>query len=428
MATLITRTTHILTGETSVPGDKSISHRALLLGALASGITSIRGWLPAGDTLSTLEAVRALGIDVQRQDETSLQFTGGNLSAPFDTLNCGNAGTLIRLLAGILVGQNFPSVLDGSEQLRKRPMMRIVNPLAAMGATIEATGGFAPLRIHPAQLVGKKHELAIASAQVKSAILLAGLFAEGDTIVEEPGPSRDHTERMLKAMGADITTKGHVTQIAGGRPPLAPLELKIPGDISSAAFLIVAAACLPGSEVTLINIGINPTRTGVIDILRQMGADIQVFDEAEQGGEPVATLRVRGGTLRGTAINGEVVVRAIDELPILSVAATQAEGETTISDAQELRVKEVDRIAMVAQELRKLGAQIEEKSDGMVIAGSVMLKGTGVQSHGDHRLAMALAVAGLFATGETVVDEAECTADSFPGFESTLAGLGASLG
>ncbi|MCC6905724.1 MAG: 3-phosphoshikimate 1-carboxyvinyltransferase [Anaerolineae bacterium] len=426
MANLTTRKTAALAGATTVPGDKSISHRALLLGMLSRGACTVKGWLPAGDTLSTLGAVRALGIDVHREG-TTLAFTSAPLRAPAGPVDCGNAGTLIRLISGILAGQSFPTVLEGSEQLRRRPMKRIVEPLARMGAAIEATNGCAPLNIRPAALRGITHTLPIASAQVKSAILLAGLFAEGETVIEEPGPSRDHTERMLRSMGAPLAVDGLTVRVTGGDHHLQPFDLTVPGDPSSAAFLIVAAACLPGSDVMLHNICINPTRTGVIDIMRRMGAEITIEDEIEQSGEPVATLRVHGGALRGVTISGDDVVRAIDELPILAIAATQAEGETVIRDAQELRVKEVDRISVVAGEMRKLGAQVEEQPDGMIIQGGVPLRGASVKSHGDHRLVMALAVAGLFASGETTVDEAECAADSFPGFAETLARIGAEV-
>lgn len=430
MTSLRVKQAGALRGETRVPGDKSISHRALLLGMLAPGENRVRGWLAAGDTLATLGAVRALGIDVKREDDR-LTFTGGALRQAAGSIDCVNAGTLMRLIAGILSGQPFESVLDGSEQLRKRPMRRITEPLRAMGADIEDTDGKAPMTIRPAALRGMEHRLQVASAQIKSAILLAGLFAEGETTVIEPGPGRDHTERMLASMGAAVRVEGARVSITGRAHSLAPLralDLTIPGDPSSAAFLMVAASIVPGSDVRITGVGLNPTRTGLIDVLRRMGAVIEIEDEAEQGGEPVGTIRVRGvDGLVGTEVGGEEVVRAIDELPILAVAATQAVGETVIRDAAELRVKEVDRIAMVAAELRKLGAEIEERPDGMIIGGGARLKGARVDSHGDHRLGMALAIAGLVAEGETRIEDAGCIDDSFPGFAEMLAGLGAEL-
>ncbi|HOA23179.1 MAG TPA: 3-phosphoshikimate 1-carboxyvinyltransferase [Aggregatilineales bacterium] len=427
MSELRVRKGGALRGEVRVPGDKSISHRALILGALADGENRVRGWLAAGDTLATLDAMRTLGIDVQRENG-NLRFHGGTLRAPGQPVNCGNAGTAIRLLAGLLAGQSFASVLDGSEQLRARPMRRVTAPLAAMGADIEDTDGRAPLTIYPARLAGCAHRLNVASAQVKSAILLAGLQAEGWTTVIEPGPSRDHTERMLCAMGADVRIDGLRVTVAGGGAPLQPLDLTIPGDLSSAAFVIVAAALVPGSDVRMRGVGLNPTRTGLLDVLRRMGADISVEDRREEGGELVGTVRVRGGDLAATEIAGQDVVRAIDELPILAVAATQAEGETVIRDAAELRVKEVDRISLLAGELRRFGAAVEERPDGMIIGGRARLRGAAVHSHGDHRLAMAMAVAGLVAEGETVVQGADCADDSFPGFAATLARLGAEVG
>jgi 3-phosphoshikimate 1-carboxyvinyltransferase len=426
--TLIISGSGPLRGQMCVPGDKSLSHRALILGALSEGESRFSGWLAAGDTLATLEAVRALRVRVEREED-KLTVWGGTLSGSAGSINCENAGTAMRLLAGLLVGQGFPSVLDGSEQLRSRPMRRITEPLQAMGADIRDYDGCAPLTIRPAKLHGMEHHLKVASAQVKSAILLAGLHAEGETTVIEPGPSRDHTERMLAAMGADIRVDGRRVMITGAQPPgsLRPLQMAIPGDISSAAFLMVAAAIVPGSDVQIANVGLNPTRTGMIDILKQMGMDIVVASHAEQGGEPAGTLLVKSCGLNAAQIGGDQVVRAIDELPIIAAAATQAEGETRITDAAELRVKEVDRISMVAQELRKLGAEIDELPDGMIINGPTQLKGGEVNSHGDHRLGMALAVAGLVADGETRVLNAGCIGDSFPGFAGVLGELGADI-
>jgi 3-phosphoshikimate 1-carboxyvinyltransferase len=415
-----------LSGEARVPGDKSISHRALILGALAHGTNQIEGWLEAGDTLATLGALRALGVDV-RKEGSRLTFQGGNLKPSSGPLDCANAGTAMRLLAGLLAGQPFPSALDGSPQLRRRPMGRITRPLRAMGARIVDVGGYPPLIIEPAQLKGETHRLEVASAQVKSAILLAGLHAEGPTTVVEPGPSRDHTERMLRAMGAQVAIEGRRIDLTPNHARLEPLCLAVPGDLSSAAFLIVAAAIVPGSDVRIAGVGLNPTRAGLLDILARMGASIEVEARAEQGGEPTGALRVRYAVLQGTTVAGDEVVRAIDELPILAVAATQAVGETRIKNAAELRLKEVDRIALLAQELRTLGAEVEEFPDGMAIYGPTPLSGASVSSHGDHRLGMALAVAGLVADGETLICDAACIADSYPSFAETLARLGAGI-
>lgn len=424
---LIIRPSRGLHGETTVPGDKSISHRALLLGALAQGVNRVHGWLAAGDTLATLRAMQALGIQVERGEDT-LAFAGSQLLPPADPVNCANSGTAIRLLAGLLAGKQIAAVLDGSDQLRRRPMRRVADPLRLMGASISDTDGYAPLTIHPVErLRGIEYAMPVASAQVKSALILAGLDADGETRIIEAGHSRDHTERMLQAMGATIGRHDGTITVSPQRDPLRPLDLTIPGDFSSAAFLIVAAAITRGSQVTLRGVGLNPTRTGLLDILRRMGATIHVEEGDTQGGEPVGTLHVASGDLQAAVIEGDEVVRAIDELPVLAVTATQAAGETMIRDAAELRVKEVDRIALLAGELRKLGAAIEELPDGMIVRGPARLRGAQVSSHGDHRLGMALAVAGLVAQGETYILDAGCIGDSFPGFAATLARLGAEV-
>ncbi len=415
-----------LRGTTTVPGDKSISHRGVLFGALADGETHIRDWLPAGDTEASLRAVQTLGVPVERHSKTELTIGGGGLKPPRGVLDLVNAGTGIRLLAGIMVGQPFESVLDGSEQLRRRPMNRIINPLQQMGAKIEGSNGRAPLHIQPAQLRGIRYAMPVASAQVKSAVLLAGLFAEGVTTVVQPGPARDHTERMLAAMGVDIVTEGDeiILMPNGG---LKAMDFVVPGDISSAAFVIVAALLVPGSDLTLTNIDLNETRTGILDVLLEMGADLIVTETGTQAGEPVGTIRVRHSALKGSQVGGEVVVRMIDEFPIFMVAALAAEGETVVRDAQELRVKETDRLAVMTAELTKLGAQITETEDGFVIRGSQRLRGAEVYGHDDHRISMALTVAGLTAEGQTRVIDAECAADSFPGYADTLAKLGADV-
>jgi 3-phosphoshikimate 1-carboxyvinyltransferase len=413
-----------LRGETRIPGDKSISHRAVMFGALANGSTYIRDWLPAGDTEASLGAVRALGIAVERHSDTEMTVHGGTLRQPAAPLNLVNAGTGIRLLAGIMCGQPFSSVLDGSEQLRRRPMNRIITPLAMMGANIHGAEGKAPLHIMPALLRGIHYHLPVASAQVKSALLLAGLFAEGETVIIEPGPARDHTERMLIAMGVDLRVEGATVTLKPGRR-LRPMDFTVPGDLSSAAFVIVAALLVPSSEVTLTNISINATRTGILDVLREMGADISVEETGLQAGDPVGTIRIRHSALKGVNVGGEVVVRMIDEFPILMVAALAAEGKTYVRDARELRVKETDRLAVMTAELTKMGAQITETEDGFVINGPQRLTGARVYGHDDHRISMALVVAGLIASGETTVDDARCAGDSFPGYAETLAKLGA---
>jgi 3-phosphoshikimate 1-carboxyvinyltransferase len=417
-----------LRGRVEVPGDKSISHRALLLGAIAEGSTRIRNFLPAADCLATLACVQALSVEVERLSETELIVQGRGLhglTEPKDVLDCARSGTTMRLLAGVLAGQPFYSVLTGSEQLRQRPMGRIVEPLRRMGATVlgREDGCLPPLTILGGDLHGIEYRLPVASAQVKSAILLAGLYADGPTVIHEPGPARDHTERMLAAMDANIQYQSSKFQVQSSK--LSSLDILVPGDISSATYFIAAACLVPESEVTIEGIGVNPTRTGFLDALREMGADILAENPQEVNGEPLADVVVPAGDLRGIEVRGDQVPRMIDEFPILAVVASQAQGRTVVSDAAELRVKETDRIANIAVELRKLGARIEERPDGFVVEGPTPLMGTQVNSHGDHRLAMSLAIAGLVAEGETTVEGAECIADSFPGFEGILRAMGA---
>lgn len=415
-----------LRGETAVPGDKSISHRAVLFGALAEGVTHVRAWLPAGDTEASLAAARALGVRIERHSRTELTVYGGTLYQPDGALDLVNAGTGIRLLAGIMAGQPFESVLDGSEQLRRRPMRRIIEPLRLMGARIEGVNDRAPLHIQPASLRGITYDMPVASAQVKSALLLAGLFAEGTTVVNQPGPARDHTELMLRAMGAELHVDGNSVSITGGSR-LHGVDFSVPGDISSAAFLIAAALTIPGSEITLTGISLNPTRTGILDVLREMGARIEIAPTGLEAGDPVGTLTVRHSQLRGIEVGGEVVVRMIDEFPIFMVAALHAEGKTTVRDAQELRVKETDRLAVMTAELSKLGAHITETEDGFVIDGPQKLRGAVSYGHDDHRISMALVIASLLADGASTVLDAECAADSFPGYAETLRRLGADV-
>jgi 3-phosphoshikimate 1-carboxyvinyltransferase len=418
-----------LQGHAQVPGDKSISHRALLLGALAEGDSVVRGWLLAGVTRAMLDCVSALGVAVDLHPTgpggADLIVHGVGLRGwrePNRRLDCGGSATTMRLLAGALAGQRFTSVLDGSARLRERPMGRIVDPLRQMGAQIETCQGNAPLTIKGGNLRAIDYSLPVASAQVKSALLLAGLYAQGVTTIREPGPARDHTERMLAAMGVDLRIDGsNITLNPGGA--LVPIDLMTPGDFSSAAFLLVAGCLVPGSEVLLEGVGLNETRTGLLEALHAMGADIRIESGRTAGGEPVGNLLVRQAALCATEVSGPLVVRMIDEFPVLAVAATQARGDTLIRDAHELRVKESDRIAAIVLELQKLGAWIEERADGFVVHGPTTLQGAVVDSHDDHRLAMALAVAGLVAEGETVIRGTECIEDSFPGFEDTLRSL-----
>lgn len=417
----------------TVPGDKSISHRAALLGALAEGDTDIRGYLMGADCLSTLDCLQGLGVpvDIPEPGHVVVHGRGMNgLREPEDVLDAGNSGTTLRLLSGILAGRPFTATVTGDASLRRRPMARVAEPLRAMGAAITGRDGgrFAPLTFHGGSLTGRHITMSVASAQVKSALLLAGLRAEGVTSVSEPSRSRDHTERMLQAFGAAVEVEGARVSVRGGAVRLAGQAVAVPGDVSSAAFLLAAAAAAPGTEALVRNVGLNPTRTGVVDALRSMGADIQVVRMEEVCGEPVGDLLVRGGPLHGATLEGDLIPRAIDELPVLAVAACLAEGPTTIRDAAELRVKESDRIATLAAELRHLGASVEERPDGMVIPGRSSLPGgrfTGgrAESHGDHRLAMSLAVAGLLASEPVTIGGAECVDVSFPCFFKQLAAL-----
>lgn len=416
-----------------MPGDKSISHRALMFAALAEGESHITHFLNGSDCLATLKLIRQLGVQAEVKTPTEVVIFGKGargLQEPNDILDCENSGTTIRLLTGLLAGQNFFSVLSGSEQIRRRPMGRVVKPLQAMGAQISGRSHdlLAPLAIRPAsKLMGQTLGLEVASAQIKSCLLLAGLFAEGTTTIVEPGPARDHTERLLRGMGANVQAQGNRVSVTPLSTPLAPLKLRVPGDMSSAAFLLVAATIVPGSEIELTHVGINPTRDGIVEALQAMGASIEIYNQRETFGEPVADLRVRSANLKGQTFGGDLVVRMIDELPILALAATQAQGVTHIKDATELKVKETNRIDTTANELRALGANIEATADGLIIEGPTPLRGAAFSSHGDHRLAMVGAVAGLLAQGTTTVLEADVTKDSFPGFEQMLRQLGAEV-
>jgi 3-phosphoshikimate 1-carboxyvinyltransferase len=410
-------------GSVRVPGDKSISHRAVLLGALAGGATRVDGFLRAEDCLATVRCVRALGIRVD-EDGERLTVHGGPLREPDDVLDVGNSGTAIRLLAGLLAGRPFHSVVTGDASIRGRPMDRIVEPLRRMGARISGRGGgrLAPLAIEGGALRALAYATPVASAQIKSAVLLAGLCADGQTSVTEPSASRDHTERMLAAFGVPVRRDGLTVGVTGPAR-LTPASIHVPGDMSSAAFFLVAAAIVPGAEVTVRGVGLNPTRTGVLDALRAMGARVDVTEKRGDGGEPAGDVTVRAAPLHGTTIGGDVIPRLIDELPALAVAASVAEGETIIKDAAELRVKESDRIAALARELDGIGARVEARPDGLAIRGVPLLRGGRAASGGDHRVAMALAVAGLRAAAPVTVDDTDCIRTSFPDFEATLRGL-----
>lgn len=432
MTSITIHSNHSLTGQCSVPGDKSISHRAVIFGSIAEGKTVIRNFLDGHDCRATVGVMRELGVQIDVLTPTELVVHGrglGGLQEPNSVLNCENSGTTIRLLTGLLVGQSFVSFLNGTAQLRRRPMGRIVNPLRGMGADIigRQNGNYAPLAIRPTRLRAVEYEMPVASAQVKSSLLLAGLYAHGLTLVREPGPTRDHTERLLQAMGAPIEVIGHTVHSERPTSPLRSLEVVVASDISSAAFLLVAGSIIPDSRLTITGVGINPTRIGIIDALQAMGAQISYRNERQQAGEPVADLEVRYNELHGATFGGSSIVTMIDELMVLAVAATQAKGRTIVKDASELRVKETDRIASTVTELRKMGAKIEPTADGFIIDGPTQLRGAPVESQGDHRLAMAMTVAGLVAKGTTTVYGAEVTADSFPGFEVTLQALGAEL-
>lgn len=406
-------------GKIIVPGDKSISHRSIMLGAIANGITTVRGFLRGEDNMSTMHAFRAMGVEII-DDGEMIQITGRGLhglNEPGDVLDCGNSGTTIRLITGLLSGQSFFSVVTGDQYLRKRPMKRVVEPLSRMGARISGRNGgtLAPLAINGGSLKGIDYQSPVSSAQIKSSIMLAGLYADGETRVSEPSLSRDHSERMFRLFGASVATSENGVTVSGGIE-LKAQEVTVPGDISSAAFFIVAALITPNAELLIQNVGVNPSRTGVIDILMAMGGNIQLLDQREVSGEPVADLLVRSSHLKGIAISGSVVPRAIDEFPAICIAAARAEGITTIRDAKELRVKETDRITAMADNLRKLGISVTETDDGMDITGSEQLLGGTVDSCGDHRIAMSMSIAALIASNAITVTDIDCVATSFPTF------------
>ncbi len=409
----------VLSGDLRVPGDKSISHRSIMLGALAEGVTHIHGFLEGEDALATLQAFRAMGVEINgpTAGEVTIQGVGmRGLRAPGQALDLGNSGTSMRLLSGLLAGQGFPVTLRGDASLSKRPMGRVVRPLQQMGADIETTGaGTAPLVMKPVrQLSGIQYVMPVASAQVKSCLLLAGLYAEGETRVTEPAPTRDHTERMLQTFGYPVTRSGEQCGVQGGGRLIA-CDLDVPADISSAAFFLVGASIAEGSALLLRHVGVNPTRCGVINILRLMGADIDLLHAREAGGEPVADLRVRSAPLRGIHIPHDQIPLAIDEFPVLFVAAACAEGETVLTGAEELRVKESDRIQVMADGLAALGIEVRTTQDGIVIQGGQLQAGE-VDSHGDHRIAMAFAIAALRAQGPIKIRDCANVNTSFPDF------------
>lgn len=422
-----------LAGRLRVPGDKSISHRAIMLGAIADGVTRVTGFLEGADALSTRNVFRAMGVRIEGPADGRVTVHGvgrDGLRAPSGPLDCGNAGTAMRLLMGLLAGQAFGSVLVGDETLMRRPMRRVADPLALMGARIETDGDCPPVRLAPSDgLHGIEYRLPVASAQLKSALLLAGLYANGRTVIEEPAPTRDHTERMLGGFGVKVDRDGARASIEGGQR-LTGCDIDVPADISSAAFFLVGASIAPGSDLVLEHVGMNPTRTGIIDILRLMGADITVEAEAEVGGEPVADLRVRSAELRGIDVPEALVPLAIDEFPAIFIAAACARGRTRVSGAAELRVKESDRIATMAEGLHALGVAAEPTADGMLIDGrpdGAAFSGGQVESHGDHRIAMSFAMAAMRAAGPIAIGDTENVATSFPGFVALAAGAGLAI-
>lgn len=429
MSTLSVKAISSLHAEFSVPGDKSISHRAAIFGGLSNGTCEISNFLPSEDCLNTLKAMRSLGAKFDILEElkgygpTRLRIHGQSmkLSAPEAPIDCGNSGTGMRLLAGLLAGQEFTTELFGDASLSSRPMGRITKPLKEMGANLETLGekaGCAPLKIHGSKLQPITYEMPVASAQVKSAVLLAGMFAEGTTTVIQPSTTRDHTERMLTKFRVSIRTDGNKITMPGCQMPES-CDFAVPGDISSAAFWLVAAAAKNGSRLLLKDVGLNPTRTAILKVLSRMGAHMTETVHSS-GGEPIGNIEIHGAPLKGTTLLPEEIPNLIDEIPVIAVAAALAKGETHIRNARELRVKETDRITTTVENLRKMGVDVEEFEDGMIVHGCKKLKGAQIESHGDHRIAMAFAIAGLFASGETVIHGADCINTSYPGFAEHL--------
>ncbi|MHC1578796.1 MAG: 3-phosphoshikimate 1-carboxyvinyltransferase [Dehalococcoidia bacterium] len=417
-----------LEGEIFLPGDKSISHRAIILNSLARGEAKIHNFAPGRDCLATTRCLKGLGVKIGREgnrESPTLLVSGtgeDGLREPGNVLDAEDSATTMRLLGGLLAGQPFLSIITGDSSLRNRPMGRLIKPLRLMGADIWGRGrdSFAPLVIKGKKLRGIDFALPVASAQIKSAILLAGLFAGGNTVLHQTVPSRDHTERMLKQMGASLESRGNSISLLPLSSPLIPLNVRVPGDISSAAYFLIAAAIHPNARIVIRDCGINPTRTGIVDVLLAMGARLKIDTERLEAGEPLADIVVESSELKGIEIGGDIIPRLIDEIPVLAVAGCVARGKTVIKSAGELRVKESDRIATVVTELSRLGAKIEPLPDGMVIYGGTPLSGTEVDSHFDHRLAMSLAVAGLIAKGETTIEHAQVTDVSYPAFWQAL--------
>jgi 3-phosphoshikimate 1-carboxyvinyltransferase len=416
-----------LNGALRVPGDKSISHRAVMLGALARGTTEVDGFLTGEDCLRTMQAFRAMGVQIAQPTPTQLHIDGVGLHGlrqPLSAIDLGNSGTSMRLMAGLMAGQAFSCTLTGDASLSRRPMKRVIAPLQQMGAHIDSNDGRAPLVIHPAgaALRAIRYDSPVASAQIKSCVLLAGLYAQGRTEVFEPEASRDHTERMLRAFGVEVAAHAGYAAIDGGQS-LHATRVEVPADISSAAFFLVGAAIAPGSDVVLCDVGINPTRTGIIEVLRQMGADIQIENERMFGGEPVADLHVRGGRLNGIEIGRDLVAASIDEFPAIFIAAACAEGETVVTGAEELRVKESDRIQTMCDGLNALGIDAVALPDGMRVRGGQVQGGT-IDSHGDHRIAMSFAIAALRAAAPITILDCANVNTSFPGFAALAQGAG----
>ena len=413
-------------GEIIAPGDKSISHRAAIFNSIASGTSKITNFCVGDDKSAILNCLIGLGAQIEETDN-SIQIQGNGLyglTEPVDVLNAGNSGTTIRLVSGLLSGNDFYSVITGDKSLRNRPMKRIITPLMKMGAIIygREKSSLAPLTIIGGNLTGIEYEMPVASAQLKSCLIIAGLYANDKTIIHQPGPSRDHTEKILKSMGAQIKVTGTTIQIQ--KSELSSIDMNIPSDTSNSTFWIVAGCCHPNASIKLKNVGMNPTRTGMLEVLNAMGAKIKIDNEGYEGGEPVADISVESSELKGIEISGEIIPRVIDELPILALAACFADGKTLIKDSEELRVKESDRIKATVDSLSKLGAQIEETEDGMLINGGSQLVGAEVNSFGDHRIAMTNGIAGLIAKNETIVINSEAADISYPSFWETLKTLG----
>ena len=415
-----------LKGEIQVPGDKSISHRAVMFGSLAKGTTRITGFLQGADCLSTISCFEKMGVSIENTGDTVLVHGRGmrGLEKPEGVLDCGNSGTTMRLISGILSAQDFDVTLTGDASIQKRPMKRIMDPLSRMGASIKSLpgNGCAPLYIQGRPLTGIHYASPVASAQVKSSVLLAGLYADGETAVTEPSLSRDHTERMLGLFGADIASEGTTARITPARELFAA-DIQVPGDISSAAYFIAAGLIVPGSQILIKNVGINPTRAGILEVCRKMGGDIRMLNRNEGRGEPTADLLVTHSSLKGTVIEGDIIPTLIDELPVIAAMACFAEGETIIRDASELKVKESNRIAVMAQNLTAMGAQVRETEDGLRILGGRPLHGAVIDSHDDHRIAMTFAVAALCSQGETKIQGRECVNISYPAFYKDLGSL-----